>query len=180
MHFMRYTDKWNDFGRGRNGLGDQQLIHGHRQQHGDTQRNLFAGFRRQTEDEDADAHQQDARKDEIVRKEHRFTSQHDRVSDVDVRFHAARISLHVPASRRSFKNRDFNGKLHTLLPLHFAESLLLHLEPEIVLPLAENRRYSRTHSIFHKLHKHHFELPISVELQHAKSHVIFQHYCTRT
>ena len=68
------TDERDDLGRGWNGLGDQQLVDGHRQQDGDAQRHLLAGLGRQTEDEDADGHQQDAREDEVVREEHGFTA----------------------------------------------------------------------------------------------------------
>jgi len=87
--------------------------------------------------------------------------------------------LHVADTLQIIFKGILTGNYTTCFPSHFADSLLLRLEPEIVLPLAENRRFSRTNSIFHKLHKRHFELPIFVALQHAKG-TYYYNNCTRT
>jgi len=90
------TNKWNHFRGCRDGLRNQELIDGHREQDGDTKRYLLAGLGGQTEDQDTDAHEKHAGKDEVVREEHRFAVHDDCIRDVDVWLDTARIILDIP------------------------------------------------------------------------------------
>ena len=85
--------------RGRDRVGDQQLVDGHGEQHGHPERHLLAGLCRQAEDEGTKDRELDARQNQVERVEHRLSAQHDRVIDVDVRLRTTRVVLYVPGEK---------------------------------------------------------------------------------
>ena len=129
------TYKRNDIGSSRNGLGDEQLVHGHREEYGDAERDLLARLRRKVKDEDADADEQDARKDEVVGEEHRLPAHDDRVGDVDVRLVAARVELDVPVEQRVTRVKGVADDAETFIVINGMNACLHYGDTAVTLLL---------------------------------------------